>query len=105
MKIGQFKLKMLFVLFAGFLLAAGCSESDSPEFEQSRRLVRNLYLAPVMSVYAGQTLTLQGVGFEAAEVGLFPAPAAEVDQPVRGARATPAPVGVPAAVARGGGDS
>ena len=54
-------MKMLFVLFAGFLLAAGCSESDSPEFEQSRRLVRNLYLAPVMSVYAGQTLTLQGV--------------------------------------------
>lgn len=50
-------MKMLFVLFAGFLLAAGCSESDSPEFEQSRRLVRNLYLAPVMSVYAGQTLT------------------------------------------------
>ena len=55
MKIGQFKLKMLFVLFAGFLLAAGCSESDSPEFEQSRRLVRNLYLAPVMSVYAGHS--------------------------------------------------
>ena len=79
MKIGQFKLKMLFVLFAGFLLAAGCSESDSPEFEQSRRLVRNLYLAPVMSVYAGQTLTLQGVGFEAGDVVSFRADAAVFD--------------------------
>ena len=44
---------------AGFLLAAGCSESDPREFVQPERLVRNLYLAPVMSVYAGQTLPLR----------------------------------------------
>lgn len=52
MKIWQYKLKTLFVLLAGFLLAAGCSESDPREFVQPERLVRNLYLAPVMSVYA-----------------------------------------------------
>lgn len=100
MKIGQFKLKMLFVLFAGFLLAAGCSESDSPEFEQSRRLVRNLYLAPVMSVYAGQTLTLQGVGFEAGDVVSFRADAAVFDLPVSGVTAKTARVVIPAAIAR-----
>ena len=33
MKIWQYKLKTLFVLLAGFLLAAGCSESDPREFE------------------------------------------------------------------------
>ena len=85
-------MKMLFVLFAGFLLAAGCSESDSPEFEQSRRLVRNLYLAPVMSVYAGQTLTLQGVGFEAGDVVSFRADAAVFDLPVSGVTAKTARV-------------
>lgn len=100
MKIGQFKLKMLFVLFAGFLLAAGCSESDSPEFEQFRRLVRNLYLAPVMSVYAGQTLTLQGVGFEAGDVVSFRADAAVFDLPVSGVTAKTARVVIPAAIAR-----
>ena len=93
-------MKMLFVLFAGFLLAAGCSESDSPEFEQSRRLVRNLYLAPVMSVYAGQTLTLQGVGFEAGDVVSFRADAAVFDLPVSGVTAKTARVVIPAAIAR-----
>ena len=100
MKIGQFKLKMLFVLFAGFLLAAGCSESDSPEFEQSRRLVRNLYLAPVMSVYAGQTLTLQGVGFEAGDVVSFRSAAAALDMPVSDVTVKTARVVIPAAIAR-----
>ena len=82
MKIWQYKLKTLFVLLAGFLLAAGCSESDPREFVQPERLVRNLYLAPVMSVYAGQKLTLQGAGFEAGDVVSFRSAAVALDMPV-----------------------
>lgn len=49
-------------LTAGY--AAGCSDPEPRRFEPVARLVHNLYLAPTMSVYSGQELTLQGAGFE-----------------------------------------
>ena len=100
MKIWQYKLKTLFVLLAGFLLAAGCSESDPREFVQPERLVRNLYLAPVMSVYAGQKLTLQGAGFEAGDVVSFRSAAAALDMPVSDVTVKTARVVIPAGIAR-----
>ena len=53
-----------------------------------------------MSVYAGQTLTLQGVGFEAGDVVSFRADAAVFDLPVSGVTAKTARVVIPAAIAR-----
>ena len=53
-----------------------------------------------MSVYAGQTLTLQGVGFEAGDVVSFRGRRCCVDLPVSGVTAKTARVVIPAAIAR-----
>lgn len=100
MKLSFYTLKRLFLLLAGFALAAGCSQSDSQEFEQPLRLVRNLYIAPVLSVYVGQTLTLQGVGFEPGDVVSLRSPAAALDMEVRDITPKTARVTIPEAISR-----
>lgn len=64
MKAYLYLFKITLVLLFGAGCAAGCSDEEPRQFEPAERLVRDLYFAPVMSVYPGQELTLQGAGFE-----------------------------------------
>lgn len=100
MKIDLYLLRIFAALLAGMLCAASCSDSEPREFGQSERLVRNLYLAPVMSVYHGQTLTLQGVGFEPGDLLSFRTAAGSVEMSVSDITPKTARVVVPDALVK-----
>ncbi|WP_295939556.1 calcineurin-like phosphoesterase family protein [uncultured Alistipes sp.] len=100
MKSYLYILKIVALLLAATLCAVGCSDSDTREFERSERLVHNLYFSATMSVYNGQTLTLQGVGFEPADVVSFRTASGGVDLEVRDVTAKTARIVVPASLVK-----
>ena len=100
MKYSLYLLRMLLLATCLWSLT-GCSEEEPKEFVQPDRLVRNLYLASVMSVYEGQQLTLQGRGFEAGDLLSLRAEGLRVEMPVGDVTAKTARVVVPAELVRG----
>ena len=51
-------------VFCFALLVAACGSDEQKRFEQSTRMVRDVYVSTSMTVYAGQSYYIQGVGFE-----------------------------------------
>ena len=100
MKYSLYLLRMLLLATCLWSLT-GCSEKGPKEFVQPDRLVRNLYLASVMSVYQGQQLTLQGRGFEAGDLLSLRSQDVRVDMPVDDVTDKTARVVIPSELVRG----
>ena len=100
MKYSLYLLK-IFLLATCLWSLTGCSEEEPQEFVQPDRLVRNLYLASVMSVYEGQQITLQGRGFEAGDLLSFRAEGLRIEMPVGDVTAKTARVVIPSELVRG----
>lgn len=95
----KYLINTLFLCLAAVLAACG---SDEPKrFEQSTRMVRNVYVNSTMTVYGGQTFYVQGEGFENGDLLSFRSENGEIEAPVFDITAKTACITVPEQLGRG----
>lgn len=88
-------------VFCFALLVAACGSDEQKRFEQSTRMVRDVYVSTSMTVYAGQSYYIQGVGFEKGDLLSFRSDESEVEIPVQDATPKTACIIIPEALGKG----
>ena len=88
-------------VFCFALLVAACGSDEQKRFEQSTRMVRDVYVNTSMTVYAGQSYYIQGVGFEKGDLLSFRSDEGEVEIPVQDATPKTACIIIPEALGKG----
>ena len=88
-------------VFCFALLVAACGSDEQKRFEQSTRMVRDVYVNTSMTVYAGQSYYIQGVGFEKGDLLSFRSDEGEAEIPVQDATPKTACIIIPEALGKG----